>query len=69
MNVHRSSGSVEVNFISKSDWGTNSNVRQILTKLYSIFYLINPNNPYNEEPFYLYKENKELYYLKAVFYT
>lgn len=67
MNVHRSSGNVAVNFIE--NWNTNSNVRQILTKLYSIFYLINPKNSYNEEPFSLYKENKELYYLKAVFYT
>ena len=67
MNVHLSDGYVCVNFIN--DWRKNSTVREILTKLYSVFYLINPNSPYNEEPFQTYKENKELYYLKAAYYT
>ena len=68
MNVHQSTGDVCVNFI-RGDWRKDSSVREILTKLYSVFYLINPDSPFNEEPFQTYKENKELYYLKAAYYT
>ena len=46
MNV-RKDGFVGVNFIYQ--WKEKTNVREILTKLYSIFYLVNPYSPYDEK--------------------
>ena len=67
-NVHFVDGYVCVNFLNY-DWNKSTNVREILTKLYSIYYLLNPDNPYSEEPIYFYRKDRELYYLKVRFFT
>ena len=67
-NVHFVDGYVCVNFLN-NDWNKSTNVREILTKLYSIYYLLNPDNPYSEEPIYFYRKDRELYYLKVRFFT
>ena len=66
-NVHFVDGYVCVNFLNH--WNESTNVREILTKLYSIYYLLNPDNPYSEEPIYFYRKDRELYYLKVRFFT
>ena len=50
-NVNPSDGYVCVNFI-RNDWKKTTSVREILTKLYSIFYLVNPSSPYSQEQIY-----------------
>ena len=67
MNVLRSNGKVAVNFIY--EWNPNRSVREILTKLYSIFYLVNPNSPYQGEMAREYMEDKNLYEFNAKKYT
>ena len=67
-NVHFVDGYVCVNFLNY-DWNESTNVREILTKLYSIYYLLNPDNSYSEEPIYFYRKDRELYYLKVRFFT
>ena len=67
MNVSRSSGKVGVNFIY--EWNQKTSVREILTKLYSIFYLVNPNSPYQIEMAEEYKKDKNLYEFNAKKYT
>ena len=59
MNVLRSNGNVAVNFIY--EWNPNRSVREILTKLYSIFYLVNPHFPYQKELAHVYITDKDLY--------
>ena len=66
-NVHFVDGYVCVNFLNH--WNESTNVREILTKLYSIYYLLNPDNPYSEELIYFYRKDRELYYLKVRFFT
>ena len=63
-NVHAGDGFVCVNF-TKYDWKETTSVREILTKLYSIFYIPNPESPYSIEQAYEYKTNRELYNSKA----
>ena len=63
MNVLRSNGKVRVNFIY--EWNPNRSVREILTKLYSIFYLVNPHSPYQREMADEYKKDKNLYEFNA----
>ena len=67
MNVLRSNGRVSVNFIDR--WNEKTNVREILTKLYSIFYLVNPHSPYQREMADEYKKDKNLYEFNAKKYT
>ena len=67
MNVLRSNGKVGVNFIY--EWNPNRSVREILTKLYSIFYLVNPHSPYQREMADEYKKDKNLYEFNAKKYT
>ena len=67
MNVLRSNGRVSVNFIDQ--WNEKTNVREILTKLYSIFYLVNPHSPYQREMADEYKKDKNLYEFNAKKYT
>ena len=66
MNVRRD-GFVGVNFIY--EWKEKTSVREILTKLYSIFYLVNPESPYDTDLAHLYKSDRNLYYLNAEKYT
>ena len=68
MNVHIGDGNVDVNFLNWKREKT-TNVREILTKLYSIFYLVNPDSPYDGDLAHIYKTNKDLYYLNAKKYT
>ena len=63
MNVYRSNGLVAVNFIH--EWKPNRSVREILTKLYSVFYLVNPYSPCQREMAYEYKKDKDLYFFNA----
>ena len=67
MNVSRGEGRVSVNFIDQ--WNKKTNVREILTKLYSIFYLVNPDSPYQRELAHLYITDKDLYEFNAKKYT
>ena len=67
MNVSRNSGKVAVNFIYA--WNPNRSVREILTKLYSIFYLVNPESPYQREMADEYMKDKNLYEFNAKKYT
>ena len=67
MNVLRSNGKVGVNFIY--EWNPNRSVREILTKLYSIFYLVNPYSPYQREMADEYMKDKNLYEFNAKKYT
>jgi ubiquitin-conjugating enzyme E2 D/E len=67
MNVLRSNGKVGVNFIY--EWNPNRSVREILTKLYSIFYLVNPHSPYQREMADEYMKDKNLYEFNAKKYT
>ena len=63
MNVYRSNGLVAVNFIH--EWKPNRSVREILTKLYSVFYLVNPNSPYQIKMADEYRKDKNLYFFNA----
>ena len=67
MNVSWSSGKVAVNFIH--DWNPNRSVREILTKLYSVFYLVNPKSPYQCYMADEYIKDKNLYFFNAKKYT
>ena len=67
MNVNPNDGFVCVNFITH--WKSTTSVREILTKLYSIFYLVNPHSPYSRDQADLYKSDRDLYYLRAEFFT
>ena len=67
MNVRRDDGRVGVNFIN--EWNEKTRVREILTKLYSIFYLVNPDSPYQLEMADEYKKDKNLYEFNAKKYT
>ena len=68
MNVSSYDGRVSVNYIEQ-DWKETTSVRQILTKLYSIFYLFNPDSPFSLDQAHLYKSNPDLYYLRAEYFT
>ena len=66
MNVKKDDGLVEVNFID--NWKEKTSVREILTKLYSIFYLVNPSSPFSYEQAKEYENRRELYYFKEEFF-
>ena len=68
MNVIPNNGRVDVNFI-RHDWQKTSKVREILTKLYTIFYLENPDSPYSERQAHEYREDRDLYYFKKEIFT
>ena len=68
MNVSSYDGRVSVNYIEQ-DWKETTSVRQILTKLYSIFYLFNPESPFSFDQAHLYVSNPDLYYLRAEYFT
>ena len=68
MNVHPKYGRVDVNFI-RYDWQKTSKVREILTKLYTIFYLENPDSPYSREQADEYRKDRDLYYFKIEIFT
>ena len=63
MNVYRSNGLVAVNFIH--EWKPNRSVREILTKLYSVFYLVNPYSPCQGDMADEYRKDKNLYFFNA----
>ena len=67
MNVRHSDGKVGVNFIY--EWKSKTSVREILTKLYSIFYLVNPDSPFERDLAELYKKDPNLYFLHVKKYT
>ena len=67
MNVLWDVGKVAVNFIY--EWNPNRSVREILTKLYSVFYLVNPNSPYQIKMADEYRKDKNLYFFNAKKYT
>ena len=66
-NVKPHDGFVCVNFITH--WKKTTSVREILTKLYSIFYLVNPDSPYSQEQAYEYEQERKLYYFKVEIFT
>lgn len=70
-NVRKSDGYVYVNFIW--DWKETTSVKEILIKLYSIFYLLNPDDPcrdpFSQEQSEQYKMDPSLYQLKAKYFT
>ena len=60
-------GNVSVNFIN--DWNPGTKIREILIKLYTIFYMANPECCFNKNIGKEYKENRELYELKIKYFT
>ena len=60
-------GNVSVNFIN--DWNPETKIIEILTKLYTIFYMANPECCFNKNIGKEYKENRELYELKIKYFT
>ena len=50
-------------------WKKSSTAKEILTKLYAIFYENNENNAYLEQRVDEYKNNRDLFELKAKYYT
>ena len=50
-------------------WNPSMILEDIITKLYYIFYIHNPNSPYCDERADEYKYNKSLYELKAKYFT
>ena len=72
-NIRKSNGFVDVNFIRDYAWKETTSVKEILTKLYSIFYIINPHracaDPFSKEQSEQYKMDRGLYELKAKYFT
>lgn len=66
-NVNSYNGKVAVNFISQ--WNKSTTAREILTKLYGIFYLPNPESPFSCEQAEEFKYNRYLYELKVKYFT
>ena len=60
-------GNVSVNFIN--DWNPGTKIREILAKLYTIFYMANPECCYDKNIGKEYKENRGLYELKVKYFT
>ena len=60
-------GHVSVSFINW--WRPETTVREILTKLYSIFYWLNPDSGFGIDRAEEYKENRSLFELKAKYFT
>lgn len=66
-NVSSYNGIVGVNFIY--NWNKSTTAREILTKLYGIFYLTNPHSPYSTEQANEFRYNRYLYELKVKYFT
>lgn len=66
-NVSLNDGNVAVNFIF--NWKDSTRVREILTKLYAIFYDVNPNSPYSHEQAEEFVNNRLLYESKVKYFT
>ena len=64
---NESLGHVSANFVNW--WRPETTVREILTQLYSIFYLLNPESPYGIDRNAEYIENRSLFELKAKYFT
>ena len=56
-NVNLSNGYVCVNFL-RYNWNKSPKVREILTKLYSIYYLVNPDSPFSVDLADLYRKDR-----------
>ena len=72
LNVNSSSnacgiGAIRPNFINS--WNPSSSIREILIKLYTIFYNQNPDSPFDINKAKEYEENKSLFELKAKYFT
>ena len=50
-------------------WNPSSTVKEIITKLYTIFYIHDPKNPYLLERAIEYDKNRNLFRLKAIYFT
>ena len=66
-NVNPYNGKVAVNFIY--DWNKSTTAREILSKLYGIFYLTNPHSPFSIEQAHEFKYNRSLYEIKVKYFT
>ena len=66
-NVNSYNGNVAVNFIY--NWNKSTTAREILAKLYGIFYLPNPDSPYSTEQAHEFEYNRYLYELKVKYFT
>ena len=60
-------GNVSVNFLNH--WNPETKIREIFAKLYTIFYMANPECCYNKNIGKEYKENRGLYELKVKYFT
>ena len=60
-------GNVSVSFLN--GWKRGTKIRKILAKLYTIFYMANPECCYNKNIGKEYKENRGLYELKVKYFT
>ena len=60
-------GNVSVSFLN--DWNPGTKIREILAKLYTIFYMANPECCYDKNIGKEYKENRGLYELKVKYFT
>lgn len=58
-----------VNFNTLFRWKSSTRIREVLTKLYAIFYWINPESCYSLEVANEYKENRRLYEKKVNYFT
>ena len=66
-NINSYNGIVSVNFIY--NWNKSTTAREILTKLYGIFYLTNPHSPYSTQQANEFRYNRYLYELKVKYFT
>ena len=60
-------GHVSANFINW--WKPETTVREMLTKLFAVFYWPNPDYPYDLDRAIEYRENRQLYELKVKYFT
>ena len=60
-------GNVSVSFLN--NWNPGTKIREILAKLYTIFYMANPECCYDKNIGKEYKENRGLYELKVKYFT
>ena len=67
-NVSSYNGRVDVNFINSYKW-KKSTPREILTKLYGIFYLQNPDYTFSPEQANEFRSNRYLYEMKVKYFT
>ena len=58
-----------VSFSVTNWWNPQITMKELLTKLYSVFYLANPNSPYGIERAEEYRNNRTLYEKKVKYFT